>query len=87
MAQIPVRISRRNHINKRNRRCARNFITVNISKPGPPISKAVPKCLVMNARSLVKLDAPSALNTELRSNNTFVRVVVLLFLIEPIGKY
>ena len=32
-------------------------------------NKAVPKCLVMNARSLVKPDAPSALNTELRSNN------------------
>ena len=69
MAQIPVRISRRNHINKRNRRCPRDLITVNISKPGPPVSKAVPECLVMNARSLVKPDAPSALNTELRLNN------------------
>ena len=69
MAQIPVRISPRNHINRRNRRCARNLITVKTSKPGPPISKAVPKGLIRNARLLVKPDAPSALNTELSSNN------------------
>ena len=67
MAQIPVRISPRNHINKQNRRCSRNLIPVKISKPGPPISKAVPKCLIINARSLVKPDAPSALNMELNS--------------------
>ncbi len=40
MAQIPVRISARNHTNKRNRRCPENLITVKISKPGSPICNA-----------------------------------------------
>ena len=36
--------------------------------PGPPSDKLIPKCLVLNARSLVKPDAASALCTELTAN-------------------
>lgn len=38
-------------------------------KPGPSAPKIIPKCMVINARSLAKPDAASALNTELHSNN------------------
>ena len=43
-------------------------MTINL-KRGPPSTKAIPKCLVVNARSLAKLDAPSALYTEMISTN------------------
>ena len=43
-------------------------MTINL-KGGPPPTKAIPKCLVINARSLAKPDAPSALYTEMISNN------------------
>ena len=43
-------------------------MTINL-KRGPPPTKAIPKCLVINARSLAKPDAPSALYTEMISNN------------------
>ena len=38
-------------------------------KPGPSAPKIVPKCMVINARSLAKPDAASALHAELHSNN------------------
>ena len=38
-------------------------------KRGPPSTKAIPKCLVINARSLAKPDAPSALYTGMISTN------------------
>ena len=43
-------------------------MTINL-KRGPPSTKAIPKCLVINARSLAKPDAPSALYTEMISTN------------------
>ena len=53
---------------KQNRRNIRNLLTINL-KRGPPPTKAIPECLVINARSLAKPDAPSALYTEMISNN------------------
>ena len=38
-------------------------------KPGLSAPKIIPKCMVINARSLAKPDAASALHAELRSNN------------------
>ena len=43
-------------------------MTTNL-KRGPPPTKAIPKCLVINARSLAKPDALSALYTEIISIN------------------
>ena len=43
-------------------------MTINLKRGHPP-TKAIPKCLVINARSLAKPDAPSALYTEMISNN------------------
>ena len=58
----------KNYKSKQNRRNTRNLVTINL-KRGPPPTKAIPKCLVINARSLAKPDAPSALYTEMISNN------------------
>ena len=69
MARIPVRISSRKYRSKQNKHNADNLITVKLSKPGPPAPKIIPKCLVINARSLAKLCAASALNGEISTNN------------------
>jgi hypothetical protein len=59
LINIPESIRRRNVC---------NLISVNVSKPGPPSAKVIPKCLVLNARSLAKPDAASALCTEITMN-------------------
>ena len=48
------------------RRNVHNLFPINVLKPGPPSAKLIPKCLVLNARSLVKPDATSALCTNRR---------------------
>lgn len=54
---------------KRRIRRTRMLTAVNISdKQGPTSPKIVPKCMVLNARSLAKPDAASALYAELTSN-------------------
>ena len=58
----------KNYKSKQNRRNTRNLVTINL-KRGPPPTKAIPKCLVITARSLAKPDTPSALYTEMISNN------------------
>ncbi len=73
MTSIKVRVSQRMHRPRRNnesirRRNVCNLISVNVSKPGPPLAKVIPKCLVLNARSLAKPDAASALCTEVITN-------------------
>ena len=73
MASINVRISRRPYWSRRNnsnmrRRNVHNLIPISVLKPGPPSAKLIPKCLVLNARSLVKPDAASALCTEVTTN-------------------
>ena len=75
MASIKVRVSQRMHRPRRynesiRRRNVCNLISVNVSKPGPPLAKVIPKCLVLNARSLAKPDAASALCTEVITNKT-----------------
>ena len=42
-----------------------NLITIKPLQNGPPAPKLIPKCMVINARSLAKPQAASALNTEL----------------------
>ena len=69
---IPVRISARKCLVKKSkpRHACRNLIKVKIigrSETSKP--RQIPKCLVLNARSLVKPDAYPALYAELNSNN------------------
>lgn len=73
-------INNRRHRRKRNS----NLIQVNISKPGPPAPKIIPKCLVINARSLAKPDAASALNAELSTNNVDICIISETWLTEKI---
>ena len=73
MASINVRISQRPYLSRRNNRNMRkrsvhNLIPISVLKPGPPSAKLIPKCLALNARSLVKPDAASALCTEVTTN-------------------
>ena len=76
--EIPVRISDRCMMKRKplpgKKRIANsnrntNLIQVKILKPGPPVSTIIPKCLVINARSIAKPDAAPALNAELITNN------------------
>ena len=59
-------------------------MTINL-KRGPPPTKAIPKCLVINARSLAKPDAPSALYTEMISNNIDICFVLETWLHDNIS--
>ena len=54
-------------ISQRSRR-SENLTPVNVKKH-PTLPKIVPRCLVINARSLAKPDAALALYTDLTSNN------------------
>ena len=54
------------HTAEQNR--TRNLVKIKTRKI-PTISKLVPKCVVMNARSLAKPDVAPALYAELKSNN------------------
>jgi hypothetical protein len=38
-------------------RNSNNLITIHVCKPGPPESRSIPTCIVINARSLAKPDA------------------------------
>lgn len=58
-----------NNFSKIKKRNVNNLIQVKISKPGPTPPKRVPSCMAVNARSLAKPDAASALSTEMRTNN------------------
>ena len=42
-----------------------NNISITLEQTGPPIPKVIPKCMVINARSLAKPDAAVSLNVEL----------------------
>ena len=77
LSNIPTVVSRRpsRNINKRyttmrnkSTNLSRSLISVKIEKT-PTAPKVVPKCMVINARSLVKADAAPALYAELSSNN------------------
>ncbi len=73
---IPVRITSRNRtISYSNRRGGHNRQLVSISKPGPPVSKITPKCLVINARSIAKPNAASVLNAELSTNDVDICII------------
>ena len=82
--EIPVRISDRCMMKRKplpgkkrivNSKRNTNFIQVKILKPGPPVSTIVPKCLVINARSIAKPDAAPALNAELITNNVDICII------------
>ena len=72
------------------RRSVHNLIPISILKPGPPL---IPKCLVLNPRSMVKPYAASALCTEVTTNKidvcfiseTWLNSNVPLILICPDG--
>ena len=69
--QIPIRISARKFSAKKSkpRHACRNLIKVKIIERETSKPRQIPKCLVLNARSLVKADAYPALYAELNSNN------------------
>jgi hypothetical protein len=69
--QIPVRISVRKFSAKKSkpRHACRNLIKVKIIGRETSKPRQIPKCLVLNARSLVKPDAYPALYAELNCNN------------------
>jgi hypothetical protein len=69
--QIPVQISARKFSTKRSkpRHASRNLIKVKIIGRETSKPRQIPKCLVLNARSLVKPDVYPALYAELNSNN------------------
>ncbi len=56
-------------------RNSNNLITIHVCKPGPPESRSIPTCMVINARSLAKPDACSALCLELNSRNVDLGIV------------
>ena len=77
LSNIPTVVPRRpsRNVNKRyttmrnqSTNLSRSLISVKIEKT-PTAPKVVPKCMVINARSLVKADAAPALYAELSSNN------------------
>ena len=77
LSNIPTVVSRRpsRNVNKRyttmrnkSKNLSRLLISVKIERT-PTTPKVVPKCMVINARSLVKADAAPALYAELSSNN------------------
>ncbi len=73
---IPVRItSRKRIISYSNRHGSHNRQLVSISKQGPPVCKITPKCLVINARSIAKPDAASALIAELSTNDVDICII------------
>ena len=51
--------------NKHNLVKSANLIAINPTKNGPPAPKIIPKCMVINTRSLAKPQAASALSIEL----------------------
>ena len=61
-----------------------NLIQVKILKPGPPVSTIIPKCFVINARSIAKPDAAPALNAELITNNVDTCIISETWLTEKI---
>ena len=71
MASISVRITARNfrRVPKQRGSNSSNLKTIKILKTGPPQPKIIPKCMVINTRSLVKPDALPALTAELLHNN------------------
>lgn len=77
LSNIPIVVSRRpsRNVNKRHTsmrnqwtNLSRSLISVKIERI-PTAPKVVPRCMVINARSLVKADAAPALYAELSSNN------------------
>ena len=52
-----------------------NLITIHVRKPGPPGRRSILTCIVINARSLAKPDACSALYIELNSHNVDLAIV------------
>ena len=68
--EVPVRISSRRPKRPRNfPQSHRNLRYVNIVGREPSKPQQIPQCLVLNARSIVKPDAFSALFAEIKTNN------------------
>ena len=70
LIEVPILNHENRRLNNRNTRGrnAHNLIPIRLSKSGPSPAKVTPKCLVLNARSLVKPDAASSLCTEVTTN-------------------
>ena len=52
-----------------------NLVTIHVRKPGPPLSRSIPTCILLNARSLAKPEACSSLYLELNTYNVDVAIV------------
>ena len=55
--------------------CSKDTNLHSISTHSSSLPRIIPKCMVINARSIVKVDAASALYTELHSNNCDICVI------------
>ena len=52
-----------------------NLVTIHVRKPGPPLSRSIPTCILINARSLAKPEACPSLYLELNTHNVDVAIV------------
>lgn len=75
--KILVRVTGRYYSSttRRTRLCTKDTNLHFISTHSSSLPRIIPKCIVINARSIVKADAASALYTELHSNNCDVCVI------------
>ena len=55
-----------------------NLVTIHVRKPGPPLSRSIPTCILINARSLAKPEACPSLYLELNTHNVDVAIVYKL---------
>ena len=79
--EAPVRISSRRSKRPRNRHQRhRNLKYVNIVGREPSKPQQIPQCLVLNARSIVKPDAFSALYADIKTNNIDICCISELWL-------
>ena len=68
--EVPVRISSRRSKRPQNlhqRHCNLKYVNIVSREPSKP--QQIPQCLVLNARSIVKPDAFSALYADIKTNN------------------
>lgn len=92
---IPVRITsrKRQHVRAMLYKGSRVLRSVQVNKASPSLPSLIPRCLVLNARSIVKPDALPALYADLTCNNidvcciseTWLKPAVPNSLVCPVG--
>jgi hypothetical protein len=76
------------HALNKTRKLCRSIVEVKlVDLPGPTKPTIIPKCMVINARSLVKPDAAAALYCDLKSNETDICLVSETWLNSNVPSY